>query len=119
MFEKKTQTESRASLQKREKGKATTIGKRGASQKEEGIVERFTRGLELLSVYNSKLLVCTDDTAIYRVCVAYANSDSRRNKTYGSPLVLVPDTYSYNSSVVTIVLVSFHVPTQKSLVQQY
>ena len=28
----------------------------------------------------------TEDTAIYRVCVVYANSDSRRNKTYGSPL---------------------------------
>ena len=99
MFEKKTQTESRASLQKREKGKATTIGKRGASQKEEGIVERFTRGLELLSVYNSKLLVCTDDTAIYRVCVAYANSDSRRNKTYGSPLGCL----SLNSSTAVVV----------------
>ena len=64
-------------------------------------------------------MTCTEDTAIYRVCVGYANSDSRRNKTYGSPLVLVPDTYWYNSSVVTIVLVSFHVPTQKSHVQQY
>ena len=58
-------------------------------------------------------MTCTEDTAIYRVCVAYANSDSRRNKTYGSPLVIVPDTYSYNSSVVTIVFVSLYIPTQK------
>ena len=58
-------------------------------------------------------MTCTEDTAIYRVCVAYANSDSRRDETYGSPLVLVPDTYSYNSSVVTIVFVSFYMPTQK------
>ena len=47
-------------------------------------------------------MTCTEDTAIYRVCVAYANSDSRRNKTYGSPLVIVPDTYSYNLSLIHI-----------------
>ena len=56
---------------------------------------------------------CTEDTATYRVCVAYANGDSRSNKTYGSPLVLVPDTYSYIISVVTVVFVSFYIPTQK------
>ena len=56
-------------------------------------------------------MACAEDTAIYRVCVAYANSDSRRNKTCGSPLVLVADTYSCNSSVVTIVFVSFYIPT--------
>ena len=43
----------------------------------------------------------------------HTNSDSRRNNTYGSPRVLVPDTYSFNSSVVTIVFVSFYIPTQK------
>ena len=56
---------------------------------------------------------CTEDTAIYRVCVAYANNDSKTNKTYGSPLVPVPDTYSYNSRVLTIVFVWFHVPKQQ------
>ena len=56
---------------------------------------------------------CTEDTAIYRVCVAYANNDSRTKITYGSALVLVPDTYSYNSRVLTIVFVSFDIPTQK------
>ena len=29
-------------------------------------------------------MTCTEDTAIYRVCVAYANSDSRRNKHMAS-----------------------------------
>ena len=32
------------------------------------------------------IVTCTEDTAIYRVCVVYADSYSRRNKTYGSPL---------------------------------
>ena len=32
------------------------------------------------------VVTCTEDTAIYRVCVVYADSYSRRNKTYGSPL---------------------------------
>ena len=32
-------------------------------------------------------MTCREDTAIHRVCVVYANSDSRRNKTHGSPLV--------------------------------
>ena len=32
------------------------------------------------------IMTCTEDTAILRVCVVYADSDSRRNETYGSPL---------------------------------
>ena len=56
-------------------------------------------------------MTCTENTAIHRACVAYANSDSRTNKTHDSPLVLVADTYSCNSSVVTIVFVSFYSPT--------
>ena len=58
-------------------------------------------------------MTCTEDTAIPRVYVGYANSDNRRDKTYVSPLVLVADSYSYSSSVVSIVFVSFYIPTQK------
>ena len=32
------------------------------------------------------IMACTEDTALCRVCMVYANSDSRRNHTYGSHL---------------------------------
>ena len=87
-----------------ERSNPTSMAKGGQAQKKREW--RASPGLELMYVYNSKVLVLymispsclyfrsewvnimtyTEDTAVYRVRVVYANSNSRRNKTYGSPL---------------------------------